>query len=135
MSSSLVWEIIGKNSAFILKKRNLKHPFNTERNHITNTNTYRHSTLVHRRTVGIEEPKDKRGIVLVANTHAVRKPAKSIVKMPMKYGPRRANMKLRNFLVKGGYRKDLRAVALKRASKIMRTQRTPKVRKEKATKA
>lgn len=29
MSSSLVWEIIGKNSAFILKKRNLKHPFNT----------------------------------------------------------------------------------------------------------
>jgi len=127
-SAHLNWLIVRNNNAFIKKVRNVKQPFSTEANNLTNKSSFRYSGLVQRKTVGIEPSSDKKGFVLVTKKPSLQgKPVKSLQKTTLKAaGPRGPLRKLRRTLVKTNYRKDLTKAALVRASVILKSQRQPK---------
>ncbi|KAK6627627.1 60S ribosomal protein L28 [Polyplax serrata] len=138
MSSHLNWMIIRNNNAFLVKKTNINKAFSKEPNNLTNLNSFRYNGIIHKKCVGIEGVKapEKRGFTVVmkkAKSHY--RPAKSTVNIEMKSGPRRSLYKLKRLLVKNRYRMDLTKAALRRASAVLRSQRTPKAKKTKAKKA
>ncbi|KAM7357097.1 ribosomal protein L28 [Cochliomyia hominivorax] len=131
-SSHLNWLIIRNNNAFLLKKRDIKKPFSTEPNNLTNVSSYRYSGLVHKKTLGVVPAADKKGFTVVMKKGKyAQRPAKNTVKITMKAGPRRSLKKLRNLLTDNKYRKDLTQAALRRASAVLRSQKTPQVKKTK----
>ena len=61
------------------------------------------------------------------------KPKASMIRFQIKSGPRHSLAKLRN-IVKGGYRKDCRTAVLKKASAIIRSEKTRVSKKAKPAK-
>ncbi|KAG4077212.1 hypothetical protein HA402_016199 [Bradysia odoriphaga] len=129
-SPDLNWLIIRNSNANLLKKTNIKKPFSTERNNLTNVSSFRYSGLVHRKTLAIV-PADKSGFTVIykKKSHA-NKPAKNSVKVTFKHGARRSLKKLKNLLRFKNYRADLRQAALRRASAVIRSQKVPKTAKK-----
>ncbi|XP_055625271.1 60S ribosomal protein L28 [Toxorhynchites rutilus septentrionalis] len=120
-SSHLNWLIIRDHNAFLLKQRNIKKPFSKEANNLTNLSSFRYSGLIHKKTLGVV-PADK-GVSLVYKRPKYQtKPAKASVKVTLKHRPRRTLKKIKKILNANRYRRDLRQVALRRASAIMRSQ-------------
>nr|CAJ17401.1 ribosomal protein L28e [Carabus granulatus] len=136
MSAHLSWMIIRNNNAFLLKKRNISKPFSTEPSNLTNLNSFRYNGLIHKKTVGIVEPKDKKGFTVVyKKANKQNKPRRATITRTMKSGPRRSLHKLRRLMDKNSYRKDLTKVALRRASAILRSQKPLPVKKQRTKKA
>ncbi|XP_059477952.1 large ribosomal subunit protein eL28 [Neocloeon triangulifer] len=120
----LSWAIIRNNNAFIMKRRNITKPFSTEPNNLSNLASFRFNGLIHKKTIGIEPAKDNKGFQLVwKKTRNQHRLAKLTNKTTMKAGPRRSLYKLRKFILKNGYRKDLTKAALRRASAVLKSQR------------
>ena len=133
-SPHLNWLIIRNNNAFLLKKRDIKKPFSTEPNNLTNLSSFRYSGIVHRKTVGVVPSEDRKGFTVVMKKRKnARRPAKCTVKSTLTSGPRRSLKKLRRLLVKNKYRRDLSQAALRRASAILRSQK--QVASKKSTKS
>jgi Ribosomal L28e protein family. len=65
MSAHLTWMIIRNNNAYLLKKRNVKKPFSTEPNNLTNLSSFRYSGLVHKKSVGVVAAPDTKGFTVV----------------------------------------------------------------------
>ncbi|KAL1400441.1 hypothetical protein pipiens_007433, partial [Culex pipiens pipiens] len=116
-SSHLNWLIIRDHNAFLLKRRNIRKPFSTEPNNLTNLSSYRYSGLVHKKSLGIV-PADKGISVVYKRPKYQTKPAKATVKVTLKHKPRRALKKLKNIINGNRYRRDLRQAALRRASAL-----------------
>ncbi|GLH03388.1 hypothetical protein R5R35_007120 [Gryllus longicercus] len=134
-SSHLQWMIIRNNSAYLLKKRNVKKPFSTEPNNLTNLNSYRYNGLVHRKSVGIVAAPDNKGFTaVIKRTKATFKPAKSNIRTTWKAGPRRSLYKLKRLLNKNYYRRDLIKAALRRASAVVRSQKPIRTKKARSKK-
>lgn len=92
-----------------------------------NKNSFRFSGLVQPKTVGIVPTKESDGVVLTTRKTSFRnKPARNMNTVTFKTssGPRRVLNKIRNTLRQNRYRKDLKMAALRRASALMRAQRT-----------
>ncbi|EDS31426.1 ribosomal protein L28 [Culex quinquefasciatus] len=121
-SSHLNWLIIRDHNAFLLKRRNIRKPFSTEPNNLTNLSSFRYSGLVHKKSLGIV-PADKGISVVYKRPKYQTKPAKATVKVTLKHKPRRALKKLKNIINGNRYRRDLRQAALRRASALLRAQR------------
>merc|ERR1711872_1025524 len=117
MSADLCWAIVRNNHSFLLKKRNVKKPFSTEANNLKNVNSPRYNGFCPNKVVGIAPATGDKGIVLTY------KPAKCIVKTTIKAGPRRALNSVSRFVRFNKYRKDLKMMALRRASAILRSQK------------
>nr|SVE94011.1 EOG090X0JNN [Scapholeberis mucronata] len=133
-SSHLQWLITRNTSSFIMKKRNVKQPFTREPLHLTNRHCYKYNTLVHKNIIAVEPAKDKNGFVVVQKSkRKVYKPKQSLVRFQIKSGPRHTLAKLRN-IVKGGYRKDCKTAVLKKASAIIRSEKTRTLKKGKPAK-
>uniref|UniRef100_A0A1Q3F9B5 Large ribosomal subunit protein eL28 n=1 Tax=Culex tarsalis TaxID=7177 RepID=A0A1Q3F9B5_CULTA len=122
-SSHLNWLIIRDHNAFLLKRRNIRKPFSTEPNNLTNLSSYRYSGLVHKKSLGIV-PADKGISVVYKRPKYQTKPAKATVKVTLKHKPRRALKKLKNIINGNRYRRDLRQAALRRASALLRAVRS-----------
>ncbi|GLV33641.1 Actin-related protein 3 [Carabus blaptoides fortunei] len=136
MSAHLSWMILRNNNAFLLKKRNISKPFSTEPSNLANLNSFRYNGLIHKKTVGIVEPKDKKGFTVVyKKANKQNKPRRATITRTMKSGPRRSLYKLRRLMDKNSYRKDLTKVALRRASAILRSQKPLPVKKQRTKKA
>uniref|UniRef100_A0A182J4I4 Large ribosomal subunit protein eL28 n=2 Tax=Anopheles atroparvus TaxID=41427 RepID=A0A182J4I4_ANOAO len=132
VSSHLNWLIIRDHNAFLLKQKNIRKPFSTEPNNLTNVSSYRYSGLVHTKTISIA-PAEKKGINFVYKRYRKNHlPAKAPVKVTLKEGPRRTLKKISNIIKANRYRRDLKQAALRRASAILRSQRPAKVKKGKA---
>ncbi|KAH8302198.1 hypothetical protein KR044_003949 [Drosophila immigrans] len=113
-SSHLNWLIIRNNNAFLLKKRDVKKPFSTEPNNLTNVSSYRYSGIVHKKTVGVVPAADKKGFTTVLKKGKYgQRPAKNTVRVNFKAGPRRSLKKLKHLLIGSKYRKDLTQVNMK----------------------
>jgi len=126
MSSHLQWMLLRNNSCFLLRGAHGQ-TFTTEPNNLKGKNSFRHNGLIHKKTVGIEASKS--GIVLITRKQSCRqKPAKSLKRVSFKNlsGSRRVLGKIRSTLGKNCYRKDLKATALRRASALLRAQKTLK---------
>jgi len=134
-SPDLNWLIIRNNNAYLLKKRNIKKPFSTESNNLTNTSSFRYNGLVHKKTVGIVPATEKKGFTVVLKTKKNQaKPAKNTYKITYDQGARRSLSKLRNTLASSHYRNDLKQAAVRRASAVLRSQKAPKPKKPTAKK-
>jgi len=70
MSAHLTWLIIRNNNAYLLKKRNIKKPFSTEANNLTNLSSFRYSGLIHKKSVGIVPAPDKGFTVVYKKSRA-----------------------------------------------------------------
>ncbi|XP_055533361.1 60S ribosomal protein L28-like [Wyeomyia smithii] len=127
-SSHLNWLIIRDHNAFLLKQRNIKKPFSTEPNNLTNLSSFRYSGLVHKKTLSVV-PADKGISLIYKRPKQQNKPVKSTVKVTLKHRPRRTLKKLKNIINGNKYRRDLRQAALRRASAIMRSQRLATVKR------
>nr|ACD65177.1 putative 60S ribosomal protein RPL28 [Phoronis muelleri] len=125
MSADLQWLIVRNNSAFTLKNRlGANITFNREANNLKGVNSFRYSGLVQQKTVSVEPCADGKGVALVTRkTNSWRKPAKSLGRVELKKGSRRALNTIRKTLGKSRYRKDLKMAALKRASILLRSQK------------
>ncbi|XP_053663090.1 60S ribosomal protein L28 [Anopheles marshallii] len=131
-SSHLNWLIIRDHHAYLMKQKNIKKPFSTEPGNLTNLSSYRYSGLVHNKTITIT-PAEKKGVNFVyKRAKKAHKPAKALVKVTFKEGPRRTLKKIKNTIKANKYRTDLRQAALRRASAIFRSQRPKKTKKGKA---
>ncbi|XP_055844417.1 60S ribosomal protein L28 [Episyrphus balteatus] len=129
-SSHLNWLIVRNNNAFLLKKTDIKKPFSTEPNNLTNISSYRYSGLVHKKTLGVI-PAKKGFTVCMKKGKYQNRPSKNSVRVTMKAGPRRSLKKLRNLLTGNKYRSDLKQAALRKASAILRSQKPAPVKKTK----
>ncbi|GAB0093877.1 60S ribosomal protein L28 [Sergentomyia squamirostris] len=130
-SSHLNWLIVRNCNSHLLKKRDIPKPFSTERNNLTNLSSFKYSGLVHHKTVAVV-PADKKGFTVVYKKKKYQnKPAKSLVKVTMKSGPRRSLHKLKKMLGAQKYRKDLTKAALRRASAVLRSQKPTAAKKAK----
>ncbi|EDV95565.1 60S ribosomal protein L28 [Drosophila grimshawi] len=123
-SSHLNWLIIRNNNAFLLKKRDVKRPFSTEPNNLTNVSSFRYSGVVHKKTLGIVPAGDKKGFTAVLRKGKYgQRPVKNTVRVNFNAGPRRSLKKMKNLLTGSKYRKDLTQAALRRASAVLRSQK------------
>jgi len=128
----LNWLIVRNNNSYLLKKDNIKKPFSTERNNLTNVSTFRYSGLVHKKTLAVV-PADKGGFTVIYNKKKYQnRPAKNTVKVTFKHGARRSLSKLKTILKHQKYRSDLKQAALRRASAVIRSQKAPKAKKARA---
>lgn len=128
--------IIRNNSAFIVKKRNIKKPFSKEPNNVTNLNSFRYNGLIHKKAVGVVENPDRKGFTVVTKkVKSGNKPAKTLVRRSFKAGARRSLFKVKKLLKANHYRTDLSKATLRRASAILRSQRPIKAKKPKAAAA
>lgn len=97
-------------------------------------NSFRFNGLVQNKTIGVNLSADKKGVVMTTKKQTGRlQPCKSINSVTFKQasGPRRVLSKIRNTIRKTGYRKDLKTLALRRASALMNGQKTRAVPAEK----
>ncbi|KAJ8321282.1 hypothetical protein KUTeg_001140 [Tegillarca granosa] len=109
MSADLQWMIIRNNSSFLLKGN--KQTFSREPNNLKGRNSFRFNGLVHKKTVGVEVPKDGKGVVLVTKNNAgLSKPAKTFTKLELKRDSRRTLGTIRKVIRNNRYRKDLKMV-------------------------
>ena len=137
MSSHLQWMVVRNNSAFLIKGAKC-HSFSTESSNLKGKNSFRYNGLVHEKTVGVNLSADKKSVVLTTKKQTAKlRPAKSLNNVAFKIasGPRRVLSRIRNSIRKTRYRKDLKTLALRRASALMNGQKTRAAPAEKKTTA
>ncbi|XP_052220816.1 60S ribosomal protein L28-like isoform X2 [Dreissena polymorpha] len=128
VSADLVWGIIRNNSSFILKGN--KQTYSREPNNLKSRNSFRYNGLIHKRTVGVENAKDNKGIVLITRKPRMTNlPKLTYNRVELKKGGRKSLSTIRNTIRKGRYRKDLKMSALRRASALLKSQKPVAVRK------
>ncbi|KAH3800449.1 60S ribosomal protein L28-like isoform X1 [Dreissena polymorpha] len=128
VSADLVWGIIRNNSSFILKGN--KQTYSREPNNLKSRNSFRYNGLIHKRTVGVENAKDNKGIVLITRKPRMTNlPKLTYNRVELKKGGRKSLSTIRNTIRKGRYRKDLKMAALRRASALLKSQKPVAVRK------
>ncbi|KAK3590779.1 hypothetical protein CHS0354_038716 [Potamilus streckersoni] len=128
MSADIQWMIMRNNSSFLLKGNG--QTYSREPNNLKARNSFRYNGLIHKKTVGVEPTKDNKGVVLVVRkSTGWRKPARSLTKIELKRDPRRVLSTIRKVIRKNRYRKDLKMAAVRRASAILRSQKTVPVKK------
>jgi len=122
-SSHVQWMVIRSNSSF-LHKRKLG-TLTTEPNNLKNRNTFRFNGLVHPKVVGVEAVTNGKGVVFTTGSvKSIRKPAKRFHKTKLAKDSRRTLTSIRRTIRKQRYRKDLKMAALRRASALLRGQRS-----------
>jgi len=123
VSSHVQWMVIRNNSSF-LRKRKLA-TLTTEPNNLKNRNTFRFNGLVHPKVVGVEVAAKGKGVVFsTGSVKNVRKPAKRFRKTNLTKDSRRTLTSIRRTIRNQRYRKDLKMAALRRASALLRGQRS-----------
>ncbi|KGN60570.2 60S ribosomal protein L28-1 [Cucumis sativus] len=126
----LVWEIVKKNSSFLVKefgRGNASVQFSKEPNNLYNLNSYKHSGLANRKTVTIQPGgKDLSVLLATSKTKKQNKPANSLHKSVMrKEFPRMAKAVI-NQVADNYYRPDLKNAALAKLSAVHRSLKVAK---------
>nr|CAB3265716.1 60S ribosomal protein L28-like [Phallusia mammillata] len=123
MSAHLQWMVIRNNSCFLMKRN--KTQFTKEPNNLKNKNSFRFNGLVHKKTVGVEAAENGKGVILITKKpKSVKKPGKSLNRVTLSRGSRKSLQSISKTIRKNRYRKDLKMAALRRASAILRSQKT-----------
>jgi len=122
-SSHVQWMVLRSNSSF-LHKRKLG-TFTTEPNNLKNRNTFRSNGLIHPKVVSVEAaPKGKGVVFSTGSVKSIKKPAKRFRKTELTKDSRRTLTSIRRTIRSQRYRKDLKMAALRRASALLRGQRS-----------
>ncbi|KAG4141326.1 hypothetical protein ERO13_D06G069200v2 [Gossypium hirsutum] len=126
----LIWEIVKRNSCFLVKefgRGTAGIQFSKESNNLYNLNSYKHSGLANKKTVTIQPGgKDQSVLLATSKTKKQNKPASVLHKSVMrKEFPRMAKAVV-NQVVYNHYRPDLKKAALARLSAVNRSLKVAK---------
>ncbi|RTG82540.1 large subunit ribosomal protein L28e [Schistosoma bovis] len=133
MSSHLVWDLIKHNHCFLMKRG--RERFSRDPLNLKGKNCFRYCGLVHKKAIGIKEEKYGKGVVVITkNVAKDHKPAKAVTRTKFVHGRRPTLKKIRNLTCKQKYRRELKMLALRRASSLMHNmkpaaQSAPKTKK------
>lgn len=115
MSQAVVWSIVRQNHAYLKKSRkNGGVQFSSHPANLKNKNTLKYSGIANRRTVSIQANADNKGVVM-------RLGGKQVAAWSSSRGLRPVVVKSSNAV--GRYNPALKAVARKRVSAILKSQR------------
>nr|CAX71978.1 ribosomal protein L28 [Schistosoma japonicum] len=118
MSSHLIWDLIKNNDCFLMKRG--PECFSRDPLNLKNKNCFRYCGLVHKKAIGIKEERYGKGVVVTTkNVAKDHKPAKAVTRTKFVRGRRRTLQKIRNLTCKQKYRRELKMLALRRASALM----------------
>ncbi|KAB5558387.1 ribosomal protein L28e [Coniochaeta sp. 2T2.1] len=130
ISSDVVWEVVRNNNAFLVKRSNKigggggvqfsRDPYNP-----TNVHSRKYAGFVNDKAVGVL-PTEKGVQVISKKVGHGNKPASSKHSVNYTKSTRKTFKSIANQTAKSGYRPDLRAAAVARASAIRRSQRPVK---------
>ncbi|XP_036611549.1 60S ribosomal protein L28-like [Trichosurus vulpecula] len=132
MSAHLQGMVLRNCSSFLITGN--KQKYSAEPNNLKARNSFRYNSLIHRKTVGIEQATDGKGILVVLKQRASRRtPATSYVRTTInKNAPVTLNS-IRHIIHNNKYRKDLHMEALGQARAILRSQKPEVVNKTQTT--
>jgi len=129
MSADIQWLIIRNNSSFLMKRAHMPN-LSKEPNNLKGRNSFRYSGLVQKKTVGVEAAPSGKGVVFVTrNGGSLRKPAKNYNRVELKRNSRKTLKTIGTTLFNGRYRRDLKTLAVRRASALLRSQKPVVVKK------
>ncbi|KOS16671.1 putative 60S ribosomal protein L28e [Escovopsis weberi] len=144
LSSDVFWEIVRPSNKFLVKsKKNGGVQFSSDPLNLTNCHSRKYAGFINDKAVGVV-PGEKDAVVLLSKkVSAANKPAENLIKTTIGGGKtsRKVYKAVATQTAKHGYRPDLRAAAVERASAIKQSQRPvkaepePKLRGKKAKKA
>ncbi|KAH6603432.1 60S ribosomal l28 [Trichoderma cornu-damae] len=146
ISSDLIWEVVRSNNSYLHKTgagRNGGVQLSRDPLNLTNIHSRKYAGFVNDKAVGIV-PNEKGGVVVLSKKVASSaQPTKAVAKNTIGGGKstRKTYKAVASQVAKSGYRADLRAAAVERASAIRRSQLPvkaepePKLRGKKALKA
>eukprot|EP00392_Amoebophrya_sp_AT5.2_P008078 g8097.t1 len=130
VSSDLLWTLVRDNSSFLKKQKNLP-VMTSEPYNLTGLNSFKYSGLANKKTAGLSVKKS-----------TIKDSKKMIVTLSQKVGPKKAILStgiskcgkkgtkaIEKMLTKGGYRRDLVAVAAKKYSAILKGFKAAKTQK------
>ncbi|KAM5353781.1 hypothetical protein ACJ41O_000431 [Fusarium nematophilum] len=128
ISSDLIWEIVRNNNSFSAKsKKNGGVQFSRDPLNLTNTTSRKHAGFVNDKAIGISAG-EKGAVVVTTKKAQPNKPAENITETS--YSGAKSNRKtyqaVANQAAKNGYRSDLRAAAVERASAVKRSHKPVK---------
>ncbi|KAG9242571.1 ribosomal L28e family protein [Calycina marina] len=141
VSADLIWEIARKQNAYLVKRNTqggLR--FSCDPLNLTNTHSRKHAGFVNEKAVGIV-PGEKGGVTLITKKQGSAQKPSASTKTTFSKSSRKTYKSVANHVAKSGYRGDLRAHAVARASAIRKSQQSvkespaPKLRGGKAKKA
>ncbi|KAF8795002.1 60S ribosomal protein L28 like protein [Argiope bruennichi] len=91
----------------------------------------RYCGTIQKNAIMIEPHSNKKGVNLVyKKKRCHRKPAKSLERVPLTKNARRTMTVIKKFVKRNQYRKDLKMLAFRRASAILKSQRASGTQKE-----
>ncbi|EFX00650.1 60S ribosomal protein l28 [Grosmannia clavigera kw1407] len=128
VSADLVWEIVRPQNAFLVKRiTGGGAHFSRDPLNLTNEHSRKYAGFVNDKAVGVIAGAEG-GVQVITKTKAQNKPAKSQVVSVQgaNKSARKTYRSIAGAVAKSGYRADLRAAAIARASAILRAQRPVK---------
>ncbi|KAK1267109.1 60S ribosomal protein L28-2 [Acorus gramineus] len=133
----LIWEIVKKNNAFLVKEfgnGNQKVQFSKESNNLYNLNSFKHSGLANKKTVAIVPGgKDLSVTLATTKTKKQNKPVSLFHRSVMKKDFRRMAKAVINQVGDNYYRPDLKQAALARLSVVYKSLKIAKSGAKKRT--
>lgn len=121
----LIWEIVKKNNAFLVKEfgnSTAMVQFSKESNNLYNVNSFKHSGLANKKTVSIQPGgKDLSVVLSTTKTKKQNKPANLHHRSVMKKEFRRMAKAVVNQVADNYYRPDLKDAALARLCAVRRS--------------
>lgn len=127
VSSDLIWEIVRNNNSFYAKsKKNGGVQFSRDPLNLTNKVSRKYAGFVNEKAVGVTA-NEKGGVVVISKkAGTANKPAQNLTQTTVTKASRKTYLTVANQTAKNGYRGDLRAAAVERASAIRRSQKPVK---------
>ncbi|KAL3315397.1 60S ribosomal protein L28 [Cichlidogyrus casuarinus] len=130
-ANHLLWGIVRNNNSFLFKQKG--HRFSKDPFNLTGKNTLRDNGLVQKKAIGIKtlDPKNSKGV----GFHVIKKkvgkecfPAKAVERITFTHCRPKNLRKLRNVICKTKYRRELKMLALRRASAMQKNDVRPKTK-------
>ncbi|KAH7041128.1 ribosomal L28e/Mak16 [Microdochium trichocladiopsis] len=132
--ADLVWEIVRSQNSYLVKRKSGGGvQFSRDPLNLTNLHSRKYAGFVNDKAIGVV-PNEKGGVKVISKKAAdVQKPAKCTTSTTFHGGKtsRSTYKAIANQTAKNGYRPDLRAAAVSRASAIRQSQREKKPEPEK----
>ena len=134
VSRDLLWLATKDFNAHMFKRKGIRKVFSTDPLNPRGFQTLANAGSVQPKALNVLPHPSGRGVQLVFKKRTVvTKPSTSIIKVPLTHSAGKTVKAIKNFCNKSHYRRDLKTVALRRASAILRSQKARKAASSRKT--
>lgn len=124
VSRDLLWLITSRNNNATFIRKGIRKRFTTDPMNPKGIANFRFAGQIQKKALTVEAHASGKGVNLVYRKRAHQaKPIKSVARIPLTKNSRRTLTSIKRFCNKNQYRVDLKNVALRRASAILRSQK------------